>query len=581
MGTAAIRELGTLFHVGRIGDRSDGELLERFLSRTGPAADAAFTTLVERHGPLVLRICRRVLNDEHDAQDAFQATFLVLVRKAGSVRNRASVASWLHGVAHRVASRAKVEAARRRTHESRVPSTSSAPHDNSAEADIAVLDEEIRRLPEKYRAPIVLCYFEGLTQERAAEHLGWPAGTVRGRLTRARDLLRSRLLRRGLVAPAAALAAGITGKGASAAMLAPAVPSELLVSTVRASALVASGRIVADAAVAAIAKGTLRNTMVGKLGLAATAVLSLGILAAGAGVFAALSERDRAPLPKHDQADVPSPPLPAVAAPASLKVEPRDKSSDRPAVAEAPPLGGITIDGDLADWPRDRKRYPIQNLLLEHPNYGTGGLENADLTTSPDLSASFSVGYDLVRQLIYLAVEVRDDQLVVGNLGPLDTDAVEIYVDGLRSNRRMTGLPVGSWPATVDAAKTPAIQYVGIPGLGPAFGDKRGANPALMYGDITKTLTRMAYRREGDVTTYEWAIQAFDRYPDEPTRLTAGKRIGFDVVVVDRDTRAGLFDSAPARAKNRPAWIFWGPSPIEFKGFNAGLLGDLILLEPR
>jgi RNA polymerase sigma factor (sigma-70 family) len=194
------KHLQILFTRGTIGDLTDGELLERFIAVRD---DAAFEALVERHGPMVLRICLAALTDPHDAQDAFQATFLVLVRQAGSVRKRDSVASWLFGVASRVAARVGTDAARRRRHEWKAAQTAAAARSDDDEIDdrpdpTLLVHEEVARLPDKYREAVVLCYLEGHTYEEAARRLHRPVGTVKVRLSRARGLLRGRLSRRGL-----------------------------------------------------------------------------------------------------------------------------------------------------------------------------------------------------------------------------------------------------------------------------------------------------------------------------------------------------------------------------------------------
>jgi RNA polymerase sigma factor (sigma-70 family) len=177
-------------------DRTDGQLLECFVGRRD---EAAFTALVRRHGPMVLGVCRRVLHNAHDAEDAFQATFLVLVRQAASIRKLDSLGSWLHGVAFRTALRARSDAARRRVRERGAPMAAEEPSDVLAWRELrAVLDEEVNRLPEQYRAPFVLCHLEGHTNAQAARRLGFPLGSLSKRLARARHLLRLRLSRRGV-----------------------------------------------------------------------------------------------------------------------------------------------------------------------------------------------------------------------------------------------------------------------------------------------------------------------------------------------------------------------------------------------
>ena len=160
--------IGRLFRTGTAAGLSDAQLLERFLQRHDEAAEAAFAALVERHGPMVLAVCRRVLNDPHDAQDAFQATFLVLVRKAGTIRERESIAHWLHGVARRVSAHARADSARRRAVERRAGAGSSIAYETTP-ADRDVWDE-VELLPQDLRAVVMLCYLEGLTHEQAARH---------------------------------------------------------------------------------------------------------------------------------------------------------------------------------------------------------------------------------------------------------------------------------------------------------------------------------------------------------------------------------------------------------------------------
>ncbi|WP_422927965.1 RNA polymerase sigma factor [Singulisphaera sp. PoT] len=208
---AVLREIDTLFRVGVDEGAADRSLVEGFLRGTGLEAEEAFARLVERHAPMVWRTCRQILGNAHDADDAFQATFLVLARKAGTIRDAGSVAGWLHGVAGRVAARARVDGAMRRVHELRHgEGNAKRVEDSPTHEGWAELHEEIDRLPERFRLPIVLFHLEGLSYEQAAGRIGCPVRTVQSRLTRGRERLRRRLARRGF-GPAVALLASILG----------------------------------------------------------------------------------------------------------------------------------------------------------------------------------------------------------------------------------------------------------------------------------------------------------------------------------------------------------------------------------
>ena len=205
---AADSQLDALFNEGALGCLSDSQLLERFLA-SGAGAGAEFDVLMARHGPMVLGVCRQILRDSHAADDSFQATFLVLVRRAQAIRRRGSLGPWLHGVARCVALRARAADSVRREREARAaidPATAVADPEPYADDLGQALHAEIDRLPEKYRRPVVLCHLQGRTIEEASRELGWPAGTVGGRLARARERLRDRLVERGFVAPAAVVA---------------------------------------------------------------------------------------------------------------------------------------------------------------------------------------------------------------------------------------------------------------------------------------------------------------------------------------------------------------------------------------
>lgn len=256
-------------------DVTDGELLSRFLAGRDRAAEIAFAALAARHGSMVLRVCEQILANHDDALDAFQATFLVLVLKADSVRKRDSVASWLHGVALRVARRARADAALRRTFERRRAEMASAPVPDIDDARPG-LSEEIDRLPEKFRQPVVLCYLEGLTTELAAQRLGCPKGTVLSRLARAKERLRVQLVRRGLAVPAALAGASLATPSAVA------LPTALLDSTTRAVMGLAASNGTASTVAATLARVALRAMLAAKIKLVAASLLVLGVAFAAA-----------------------------------------------------------------------------------------------------------------------------------------------------------------------------------------------------------------------------------------------------------------------------------------------------------
>ncbi|MBY0526772.1 MAG: sigma-70 family RNA polymerase sigma factor [Gemmataceae bacterium] len=250
---------------------TDGQLLERFVNLH---EQSAFEALLQRHGAMVHGVCRRILNDAHDVDDAFQAIFLILVRKGGSIGRKDSIGSWLYRVAFHVALRAKARADRRRSQERQVEDMASASDSSETNwSDLRpVLDEELNRLPEKYRAPMVLCYLEGKTQEEAAAHLRWPAGTVRGRLARARDLLRERLTRRGLALSAVSLSALLEANAMAA------VPVPLFDITLKSAAAVVAGKASGlSAPVAALVEGGLNKMFLTKLKIAAAVLLCVGV----------------------------------------------------------------------------------------------------------------------------------------------------------------------------------------------------------------------------------------------------------------------------------------------------------------
>jgi RNA polymerase sigma factor (sigma-70 family) len=283
-----LRHLRTLAGSAPAADDSDGQLLERFVARQD---EVAFAALLQRHGPMVLAVCRRHLASEHDAEDAFQATFLVLARKAASIRRPDSVAGWLHGVAHRTAVKLRSATAVRRRHEAQArPATPDDPLQAITLRELEMLlDAEVRRLPPRYREPFVLCCLQGQSKPAAARALGWKEGTVSGNLARARDLLRGRLTRRGITL-SGGLAAVWLGEGTAGAAL----PTALTAATLQAAVSRAAGTSTA----ATLADGVVRSLGLGKLKTAALLMLLAGLLATG-GVLAYQANRI---IPPPDQA---------------------------------------------------------------------------------------------------------------------------------------------------------------------------------------------------------------------------------------------------------------------------------------
>lgn len=255
----------------------DRELVRQFASRRD---DAAFRALVRRHGAMVFRLCSRVLQSNQDAEDVFQATFLVLAKKAGAVQRRDSIGSWLYGVAFRLATKMKTAAARRRTKEARAE----AKHQQDVLAAISareaqdMLDQELARLPDKYRAPLILCCVEGLARDEAAHQLAWPLRAVKNRLEQARLLLRARLARRGLTLSGALLLSVLCEQVGKAAL-----SGGLIRSTVKAATTVAAGGAatsIVSPKVAALTEGALQAMCVTNLKMAAilfSAIAAIGI----------------------------------------------------------------------------------------------------------------------------------------------------------------------------------------------------------------------------------------------------------------------------------------------------------------
>ena len=344
------------------GGRTDGELLGGFVARRD---GAALEALIRRHGPMVLSVCRRVLGNETDAEDAFQAAFLVFVRKAASIRARELVGNWLYGVAYRTALKARSAAARRRAKERRAATMTPTRADDEEDwAELLpLLDRELSRLPDKYRIPLVLCELEGRSRKEAARKLGVPEGTLSSRLATGRRMLARRLAPHRTGSAGCGLAAALARASAGSG-----VPPPLLASTAKAASLFTAGQTataVVSARVAALAEGVLKTMLLTKLSLAFLAAFA--VAASAAVVFAC-----RPPAPAAQ-----APPTAPAPAPAVLK----DKSE----VKEVKSEWGEAVDGvqarlraPKADW--DAGEAPtfildLRNRGKETPNARRVGLD--------------------------------------------------------------------------------------------------------------------------------------------------------------------------------------------------------------
>jgi len=283
------RYLHGLFNIGTVAGLSDRELLERFKARRGEAGELAFAVLVERHGPMVFRVCRKLLRDPHDAADAFQATFLLLATKPGSIREPEALGPYLHGVALRVARCARSALARRRWHERKRASLAPSDYQASEPDDLGrVIHEELGRLPARFRDVAILCDLQGKTYVEAAGLLGCPPGTVMSRLSEARKRLRGGLTRRGLAPSSVVLGFGSVLASEAKALSRIALSNTLTEATIQAAGPLAAGLTttgLVSASVTSLTEGVLRTMFLLKLKSLALFGLAGGLVTAGSLVF--------------------------------------------------------------------------------------------------------------------------------------------------------------------------------------------------------------------------------------------------------------------------------------------------------
>ncbi len=314
-------------------ERSDTELLRSFIERR---EEAAFTALLTRHGGLVMSVCRRILPRRQDAEDAFQATFLALVRQAGSIRHTEAVGSWLYRVAYRIALKAGSDMARRSSEERKtVRAPQAATSTEAALRELqALVDEEVRRLPEKYRAPFLLCCVEGKTRSEAARELGWKEGSVGGRVAEARRRLQYRLARRGVSLSVALCMAALAPRAEAA------LPRLLLEATRKAALQAVAGSTTGgaiSAPVAALVQGINPTMCIAKTKIVAALVVLLGVLTTGVLTHRTLTARETGSVALLSLPDESEKPAPAAKT---------DEATSPPDAAESVPVNGRVVGPD-------------------------------------------------------------------------------------------------------------------------------------------------------------------------------------------------------------------------------------------
>jgi len=503
---------------------TDGRLLEDYISRRDEAALAA---LVQRHGPMVWGVCHRVLRDYHAAEDAFQATFLVFVRRAASVASRELLANWLYGVAHQTALKARATAARRKARERQV---TEMPEPAVAQQDFwpdlqPLLDEELSRMPDKYRSVIVLCDLEGMTRTEAARQLGCPEGTVGGWLARARAMLAKRLAQRGVALSGGALAAVLAQNVASAG-----VPTTVVSSTIKAATLFAAGQAAATGAipvkVAALAEGVMKTMLLGKLKAMTAALLMVGIAMLTTTLLAWGGKQD-----KRNNVDNPAPTVQKLAAQAQQKDPPKDFTNS---------LGMKFV------W------IPPGNFMMGCPN-GEQGKRNDETQHKVTLTKGFYMGVYAVTQEEWQQVMGKNPSRFKGEknlpVEMVDWEDCQKFIKKLREkDKKAYRLPTeAEWEYSCRAGTTTPFHFGNTIST-----DQANYNGIYVYGNGKKGVDRNKTMPVGSFpanawglhdmhgNVYQWCQDWYGDYPNKDVVDPQGPEKGEAVSIKSVDGRTNV-----------------------------------------
>ena len=490
--TSVVRQIESIFDGGSAAGLTDRQLLERFASRRDAAGQAAFGALIYRHGPMVLGLCRQLLGNIHDSEDAFQAVFLVLARKAVSMREPDLLANWLYGVALRTARKAKARLARQRRFEGRdglgrraIESTATTGSANGSLGStteplldfdtVEALHDEIAHLPRAFRLPVMLCYFEGMTLDDAARKLHWPAGTLRSRLARAREKIRRGLTPRGIVLPAVALGAALSPRSVSAS---------LGDATTKAVNHFLGGRAIStSAAAAALAREVLRSMLLQTLRFTALALLVVGAIATGAGfVSHAHAKKDEPKRPASAQlpastADQPGPnrhPAPGRMLVTGRVLDPQGKPVPNATVTvsatlrladQAVPFGPLTCATNQQGLSDDDGRFRLETSRTSSSRHG-----NAVVTAMAPGYAIGCVKLDLDAEQPDAQITLGPEEVIRGRLFDIQgrpAQGVKVTVFGV--SRRVNGRLESAGFQRNDAEEFPAWPNPAISDAGGYF----------------------------------------------------------------------------------------------------------------